>query len=108
MENHHPMGTTATGAAKRTKKTAPSPLEELRGEGLNLENQLEEELWRDAIRAATAAVESLNENESSGHPFDRRRGMRLREKASKVDAAFNRLRALRRGDMLPPRGEDEF
>ena len=102
------MGTTTTGAAKRTKKAAPSPLETLRGEGLNLESQLEEELWRDAIRAAQAAVDSLNENEGSGHPYDRRRGMRLREKASKVDAAFNRLRALRRGEMLPPRGEDEF
>lgn len=101
------MGTTATGATKRTKKTV-SPLDELRAEAQALEHQLEEELYRDAIRAAQAAVESLSENESSGHPFDRRRGMRLREKASKVDAAFNRLRALRRGDALPPRGEDEF
>lgn len=107
MENQPRMGTTASSAAKRTKKPA-SALDELRQEAQALEHQLEEELWRDAIRAAQAAVESLSENESSGHPYDRRRGMRLREKASKVDAAFNRLRALRRGETLPPRGEDEF
>lgn len=103
------MGTTTTTSSKRTtKKAASSPLDELRAEALDLESQLEEELWRDAIRAAKAAVESLGENESSGHPYDRRRGLRLREKATKIDAAFNRLRALRRGEMLPPRVEDEF
>jgi len=99
------MGNTTT--VKKTRKSE-SPLEALRKQAADLEAQLEEELWRDAIRAATAAVESLKDEESSGHPYDRRRGLRLREKASKVDAAFNRLRALRRGDMLPPRGEDEF
>ena len=103
------MGTTTTTASKRTsKKATTTALDALRLEAQDLEHQLEEELYRDAIRAAQAAVEALNENESSGHPFDRRRGLRLREKASKIDAAFNRLRALRRGDMLPPRGEDEF
>lgn len=103
------MGTTTTTSSKRTtKKAASSPLDELRAEALELEGQLEEELWKDAIRAAQAAVESLSENESSGHPFDRRRGLRLRDKATKIDAAFNRLRALRRGEMLPPRVEDEF
>lgn len=102
------MGTTTTNSSKKTTKKTPSALEQLRDEALGLEQQLEEELWRDAIRAAKAAVESLTENESSGHPFDRRRGLRLREKATKIDAAFNRLRALRKGDMLPPRGEDEF
>lgn len=103
------MATTATSATRRSKKsTTGSPLQELRNEGTQLENLLEEALWKDAIRAARAALESLNEEESSGHPFDRRRGLRLREKALKVDAAFNRLRALRRGDMLPLRAEDEF
>ena len=103
------MGTTTTTSSKRTtKKAASSPLDDLRAEALELEGQLEEELWKDAIRAAQAAVESLAENESSGHPFDRRRGLRLRDKATKIDAAFNRLRALRRGEMLPPRVEDEF
>jgi len=103
------MGTTTTTTSKRApKKATTTALDALRLEAQDLEHQLEEELYRDAIRAAQAAVESLNENESSGHPFDRRRGLRLREKASKIDAAFNRLRALRRGDMLPPRGEDEF
>ncbi|MBN9418725.1 MAG: hypothetical protein J0I12_24960 [Candidatus Eremiobacteraeota bacterium] len=103
------MGTTTTTSSKRTtKKAASSPLDDLRAEALELEAQLEEELWKDAIRAAQAAVESLAENESSGHPFDRRRGLRLRDKATKIDAAFNRLRALRRGEMLPPRVEDEF
>lgn len=100
------MGTSTTG--KRTTKKPASPLDNLREEALQLESQLEEELWRDAIRAAKAAVESLAEHQSSGHPFDRRRGMRLREKASKVDAAFNRLRALRKGETLPPRIDDEF
>ena len=104
------MGTTTTTTSKRAPKkaTTTTTLDALRLEAQDLEHQLEEELYRDAIRAAQAAVESLTENESSGHPFDRRRGLRLREKASKIDAAFNRLRALRRGDMLPPRGEDEF
>jgi hypothetical protein len=103
------MASTATSGAKRTKKTTVvSPLEELRGEAQQLEDQLEEALYRDAIRAAKAAIESLAEEESSGHPYDRRRGLRLREKALKVDAAFNRLRALRRGEMLPLRAEDEF
>jgi len=105
----------STSTAKRSKKAAqeaPPPatncLGELRDEAAMLEAQLEAELWRDAIRAARAAVESLQENESSGHHYDRRRGLRLREKAMKVDAAFNRLRALRRGDLLPLRAEDEF
>lgn len=102
------MGTTTTTTRKRTTKKTASPLDALREEALDLEAQLEEELWRDAIRAAKAAVESLTENESSGHPYDRRRGLRLREKATKIDAAFNRLRALRKGEMLPPRVEDEF
>ena len=102
------METTKAGAVKRTKKTAITALDALREQGHALECQLEEELWSDAIRAVTAAVESLNENEGSGHAFDRRRGMRLREKAIKVDAAFNRLRALRRGESLPTRVEDEF
>jgi hypothetical protein len=102
------MGTTTTTTSKRTTKKTASPLDALREEALDLEAQLEEELWRDAIRAAKAAVESLTENESSGHPYDRRRGLRLREKATKIDAAFNRLRALRKGEMLPPRVEDEF
>ena len=104
----------STSTARRSKKAAQEAppttncLGELRDEAAMLEAQLEAELWRDAIRAARAAVESLQENESSGHHYDRRRGLRLREKAMKVDAAFNPLRALRRGDLLPLRAEDEF
>lgn len=104
----------STSTVKRGKKAAVEAappvncLGELRDEAAMLEAQLEVELWRDAIRAAKAAVESLQDTESSGHHYDRRRGLRLREKALKVDAAFNRLRALRRGDLLPLRAEDEF
>lgn len=95
---------------KRSKKTseATAPLEQLREEAAGLEAQLEVELWRDAVRAGKAAIEALAENEGSGHHFDRRRGLRLRETAIKVDSAFNRLRALRQGALLPPRGDDEF
>ena len=46
------MGTTTTTSKRTTKKATLSPLEELRAEALDLESQLEEELWRDAIRAA--------------------------------------------------------
>lgn len=102
------MANSTTAAPRKSKKAPSSPLHDLRKEAESLEAQLEEALWRDAIRAARAAIETLSEEESSGHPFDRRRGLRLREKAVKVDAAFNRLRALRRGDMLPLRAEDEF
>lgn len=103
------MASTATTPGKRSKKAAPaSQLDELRAEASQLESQLEEALYKDAIRGAQAALESLQEEESSGHPFDRRRGLRLREKALKVDAAFNRLRALRSGQMLPIRAEEEF
>lgn len=101
--------TTPRKAPAARKTTAPrDPLQELRDEAVGLERQLEDILWRDAIQAARDALQSLHDEESSGHPFDRRRGLRLRDKAVKVDSAFNRLRALRRGDVLPHRGEDEF
>ncbi|MBI3929314.1 MAG: hypothetical protein HY319_27455 [Armatimonadetes bacterium] len=81
-------------------------LERVREEARRLEAQLEEELLRDAVLSARIALEELH-NDTHGPPHERRRGIRLREKALKVEKAFNRLRALRRGEMLPPREADE-
>lgn len=65
-----------------------------------LERALEEALLSDAIHSAKRALEELN-NETRNVPHERRSGMRLREKALRVENAFNRLRALRRGELLP-------
>lgn len=66
-----------------------------------LERALEEALLSDAIHSAKRALDELH-NETRNVPHERRSGMRLREKALRVENAFNRLRALRRGDPLPP------
>lgn len=75
-------------------------------EALELENRLEEKLLEDAIMSAKMAIQELEE-ETRKAPFERRSGLRLREKALKTEHAFNRLRALRKGDLLPPRYHDE-
>ena len=79
---------------------AGDDLETVRQEALALEGQLESELLRDAVLTARMALEELN-NDTHGPPYERRRGIRLREKAIKVERAFNRLRALRLGLLLP-------
>ncbi len=66
-----------------------------------LERALEEALLYDAIHSARRALNELY-NETRNVPHERRSGMRLREKALRVENAFNRLRALRRGELLPP------
>ncbi len=66
-----------------------------------LERALEEALLADAIYSARRALNELH-NETRNVPHERRSGMRLREKALRVENAFNRLRALRRGELLPP------
>lgn len=71
-----------------------------------LESQLEAKLLDDAIQNAKLALQELEE-ETRKVPFERRSGLRLREKALKTESAFNRLRALRRGDLLPERHPDE-
>ncbi len=71
-----------------------------------LEEELEVELLADAVLSAKVALEELQQ-ETHTRPFERRRGLRLREKAEKVERAFNRLRALRRGDLLPERHPDD-
>jgi hypothetical protein len=66
-----------------------------------LERALEEALLSDAIHSAKRALDELH-IETRNVPHERRSGMRLREKALRVENAFNRLRALRRGEALPP------
>ena len=75
-------------------------------EALELETRLEEKLLEDAIMSAKLAIQELEE-ETRKAPFERRSGLRLREKALKTEHAFNRLRALRKGELLPPRYHDE-
>jgi hypothetical protein len=71
-----------------------------------LESQLEKELLEDAVKSARMAIDELHA-ETKTQPFERRRGLRLREKSERVERAFNRLRALRKGDMLPERHPDD-
>lgn len=79
---------------------------ELWNQARELEEKLEVELLADAVLSAKVALEELQE-ETHTRPFERRRGLRLREKAEKVERAFNRLRALRRGDLLPEPHPDD-
>lgn len=79
---------------------------ELWTQARELEEQLEFELLADAVLSARVALEELQQ-ETHTRPFERRRGLRLREKAEKVERAFNRLRALRRGELLPERHPDD-
>lgn len=76
-------------------------------EALKLETELETKLLADAIMSAKLAIMELEE-ETRKAPFERRSGLRLREKAIKSERAFNRLRALRKGELLPERQPDEY
>ena len=91
----------AKAAPKAPQAVPQDDLEAVRQEALALEGQLEGELLRDAVMTARMALEELN-TDTHGPPYERRRGIRLREKALKVERAFNRLRALRLGLLLPP------
>ena len=71
-----------------------------------LESQLEAKLLEDAIKSAQLALQELEE-ETRKIPYERRSGLRLREKALRTERAFNRLRALRKGELLPERHPDE-
>lgn len=74
-------------------------------EALDLEKQLEEKLLEDAIYSARVALKDLEE-ETRKMPFERRSGLRLKEKALKTERAFNRLRALRKGEQIPHQPDD--
>jgi hypothetical protein len=76
-------------------------------EALSLERSLEKELLEDAVKSARLALEELYA-ETRTQPFERRRGLRLKEKAERVERAFNRLRALRKGQLLPERHPDDY
>lgn len=80
--------------------------DQLWNEAKTLEDQLELELLADTVKTARVALEDLKE-ETKTQPFERRRGIRLREKAQRVERAFNRLRALRKGELLPERHPDD-
>lgn len=84
----------------------PPELRALWKEALSLEQQLEKELLEDAVKSARMALEELHA-ETKTQPFERRRGLRLKEKAERVERAFNRLRALRKGEQLPERHPDD-
>ena len=108
--------TTNAGHVEETSETAPvkkprpapsllnDPLQEYRDEAWRLEGLLEAELLKDAVLSAKLAIEELEHDASQ--PYERRRGIRLREKAKRVEQAFNRLRALRKGDLIPPRDDE--
>jgi len=74
-------------------------------EALKLETALEEKLLEDAIQSAKLAVQEL-EAETRKQPFERRSGLRLKDKAQKTESAFNRLRALRKGELIPAQLDD--
>ena len=60
------------------------------------------------LSAVTAAPTSKLHAETKTQPWERRRGLRLKEKAERVERAFNRLRALRKGELLPERHPDDL
>ncbi len=93
-------------AGSEDTTTQISSLEEARREAEQLESELEEELLRDAILSAKLALEQLKA-ETKGPPFERRRGLRLPENAVRVERAFNRLRSLRKGELLPERYSED-
>lgn len=86
-----------------TKKSKVAPIWK---EAQELESLLEEKLLEDAVLSARLALQELEE-ETRKAPFERRSGLRLREKALKSERAFNRLRALRKGEMIPERHDDD-
>lgn len=99
-------------ADSKAKKTSSKSTDKLDRSGplwdtaWDLESQLETKLLEDAIQNAKVALAELEE-ETRKMPFERRSGLRLREKALKTERAFNRLRALRKGELLPERHPDE-
>lgn len=93
-------------AVSRKAEAEGHELNALWAEAHELENQLERELLEDAVKSARQAIEELHA-ETKTQPWERRRGLRLREKAERVERAFNRLRALRKGDLLPERHPDD-
>ena len=102
----------AKNSKKTTKPKAQAIVTDHRRSGpkwddaFSLECKLEEKLLEDAILSAKLAIQEL-EDETRKAPYERRSGLRLKEKAMKAERAFNRLRALRRGDLLPERLHDE-
>ncbi|MEW6283319.1 MAG: hypothetical protein AB1758_32220 [Candidatus Eremiobacterota bacterium] len=108
------MAQTKSKTTKAAPKTASAPKKnarpsgngdlspaDLQAQALELEKALEHALLQDAVLSARRALEELAA-ETRNQPFERRHGMRLREKALRIEHAFNRLRALRRGECLPP------
>ena len=97
-----------TLATKEQNRESADEVQRYRDEAWQLEMELEKQLLKDAVFAARLALQDLQAETYSGQPHERRKGMRIREKAMKVDRAFNRLRALRKGDLLPTRHDDEW
>lgn len=95
-----------SGSKNRAGSSLPPETKALWTEAAQLEELLEKELLEDAVKSAKLALEELHA-ETKTQPFERRRGLRLREKAERVERAFNRLRALRKGLMLPDRHPDD-
>lgn len=92
-----------TSSGSSSKSTGPAELGRsgpLWKEAWELESALEEKLLEDAIMSARLALQEL-EDETRKAPFERRSGLRLKEKAIRTERAFNRLRALRKGELLP-------
>ena len=98
--------TTSKSSNKKSETTLETRSGAIWEEALELELRLEEKLLRDAIQNATLAVKEL-ESETRNVPFERRSGLRLKEKALKAERAFNRLRALRQGKLLPEAHPDD-
>lgn len=99
-------GGTAVKERADYAKVGDPQLQALWAEAVELELSLEKELLEDAVKSAHLALEELHA-ETKTQPYERRRGLRLREKAERVERAFNRLRALRKGDLLPARHPDD-
>ena len=92
---------------KKKSKTKTPKLTPIWKEAQELESLLEEKLLEDAILSAKLALQELEE-ETRKAPFERRSGLRLRENALRTERAFNRLRALRKGETLPERAADDY
>ena len=94
-------------AASRKVEGEAQELNALWAQAHELENLLEKELLEDAVKSAQQAIEELHA-ETKTQPWERRRGLRLKVKAERVERAFNRLRALRKGELLPERHPDDL
>ena len=95
-------------SSKDKNERSAAEVQQYRDEAWELEMELESHILRDAVFAAHLALQELMAETYHGQPYERRRGLRLKEKALKVERAFNRLRALRKGDLLPVRHEDDW